>query len=442
MKGQEFYIMKKKFIAALVIAMTMGVLAGCGDDGNGPSSPVSTLNPSPIITDDPEQPDPSEGSDAPNESTPEEEGVLLENGMKSGGETHTIGTRTVVDGKMQSWLTGEWKDEAIANRRNMAIMVPNNKRGGYKDSSPLMKQMGISYASIIYEAPVEGRITRLMPIFEDYDALDFIGPVRSSRDYYIHEAMAFDSIYVNWGLAIPWVEKLVESEHIDNISTDPVIDNSYDRAFERNKDMMPGAATEFTGVLNVKKYTEGVEAKGYAKEYRNTFVKAFEFADDGYLATYDDCPDATKVYPGGTQTNSGGYGSHQPCFEYNAEDRLYYRSQYGAPHTCGLTGEQLTVTNVIFKVCHGSRKEPDNPKSDYLDFVTDGSGKAYVFTNGKVIEGTWERKGASDPSYGNYFNPNPTLYYDMAGNEIVLNQGKTWICCIWDDYEEYISWEK
>ena len=74
--------------------------------------------------------------------------------------------------------------------------------------------------------------------------------------------------------------------------------------------------------------------------------------------------------------------------------------------------------------------------------MTDGSGKAYVFTNGKVIEGTWERKGASDPSYGNYFNPNPTLYYDMAGNEIVLNQGKTWICCIWDDYEQYISWEE
>lgn len=320
-------------------------------------------------------------------------------------------------------------------------MIPNNKRGGYKDSSPLMKQYGISSASIIYEAPVEGRITRLMAVFEDYDDLEFIGPVRSSRDYYIHEAMSFDSIYVNWGLAIPWVEKLIESPHIDNISTDPVIDNSYDRAFERNKDLMPGAATEFTGVLNVKKYGEGVEAKGYDKNYRSTFVKTFEFADDDYLATYDNCPDAIKVYPGGTQTNSGGYGSHNPCFEYNAADRLYYRTQWGSAHTCGKTGEQLTVTNVIFKVCHGSRKEPNNPKSDYLDFVTDGSGKAYVFTNGKVIEGTWERKGASDPSYGNYFNPNPTLYYDTAGNEIVLNQGKTWICCIWDDYEQYISWE-
>ncbi len=430
--------MKKKLVAALVIAMTVGVLAGCGDGGDGQSSPVSTLNPSPIRTDPPEDPgDQTEQS----ESEPEPGEVISNDGMMSGGETHTIGARTVVDGRMQSWLTGEWKDEAVADRRNLAIMIPNNKRGGYKDSSPLMKQYGISSASIIYEAPVEGRITRLMAIFEDYDDLEFIGPVRSSRDYYIHEAMSFDSIYVNWGLAIPWVEKLIESPHIDNISTDPVIDNSYDRAFERNKDLMPGAATEFTGVLNVKKYSEGVEAKGYEKNYRNTFVKAFEFAADDYLATYDSCPDATKVYPGGTQTNSGGYGSHNPCFEYNAADRLYYRSQWGSAHTCGKTGEQLTVTNVIFKVCHGSRKEPNNPKSDYLDFVTDGSGKAYVFTNGKVIEGTWERKGASDPSYGNYFNPNPTLYYDAAGNEIVLNQGKTWICCIWDDYEQYISWE-
>lgn len=439
MKGQE-YFMKKKLVAALVIAMTVGVLAGCGDGGDGQSSPVSTLNPSPIRTDPPEDPgDQTEQSPEQSESEPGE--VISNDGMMSGGETHTIGARTVVDGRMQSWLTGEWKDEAVADRRNLAIMIPNNKRGGYKDSSPLMKQYGISSASIIYEAPVEGRITRLMAIFEDYDDLEFIGPVRSSRDYYIHEAMSFDSIYVNWGLAIPWVEKLIESPHIDNISTDPVIDNSYDRAFERNKDLMPGAATEFTGVLNVKKYSEGVEAKGYEKNYRNTFVKAFEFAADDYLATYDSCPDATKVYPGGTQTNSGGYGSHNPCFEYNAADRLYYRSQWGSAHTCGKTGEQLTVTNVIFKVCHGSRKEPNNPKSDYLDFVTDGSGKAYVFTNGKVIEGTWERKGASDPSYGNYFNPNPTLYYDAAGNEIVLNQGKTWICCIWDDYEQYISWE-
>lgn len=428
--------MKKKLAAVLVIAMAMGLLAGCGEDG-GPSSPVSSLGSSPIITDPPES---DTAEQPPEESEPSSEESDLGNGLMPGGETHTIGARTVVDGKMQSWLTGEWKDEAVAGRRSMAVMMPNNKRAGYKDSSPLMKQNGISHASIIYEAPVEGRITRLMAIYEDYDDLEIIAPVRSSRDYYIHEAMAFDSIYVNWGLAVPWVELLIKSDHIDNISQPlQYNENGYAPAFGKDQSLIPGAASEFTSYVDVANYIKGVEAKGYEKNYRNTFVKAFEFADDGYVATYDDFPDATKAYPGGTGTNSGGYGSHNPCFEYNAEDRLYYRSQWGEPHTCALTGEQLTVSNVIFKVCKGSLKEPGH--SDYLDFVTDGSGKAYIFTNGKVIEGTWERKGAADPSYGNYFNPNPTLYYDKNGNEVVLNQGKTWICCIWDEYEQFVSWE-
>ena len=35
------------------------------------------------------------------------------------------------------------------------------------------------------------------------------------------------------------------------------------------------------------------------------------------------------------------------------------------------------------------------------------------------------------------------LDYDFTlnGNEIIFNQGKTWVCLIWDDYEEYIYYE-
>lgn len=431
--------MKKKAVMALVITMVLGILAGCGEKDNS-ASPVTSLSQTPIVESSSEE---SSVEESEPESESEEPEVILENGMKANGEKHPIESRTVKDGKMQSWLTGEWKDEATAKRRNVAVMTPNNKRAGYKDSSPLLTQYGISKASIIYEAPVEGRITRLMPIYEDYDDLEVVGPIRSSRDYYIHEAMSFDSIYVNWGLAVPWVEKLINSQHVDNISEAvQYIADPYPQAFTR-KSLIQGSGTEFTGYLDIAGYKKGVEAKGYEKEYRSTFVKAFEFADDGYLATYTDSPDATKIYPGGSngEKNSGGYGSNKPCFEYNAEDRLYYRSQWGGPHVCGMTGEQLAVTNVILKVCEGSLKVPEDKNHDYLNFVTDGGGKAYIFTNGKVIEGTWERKGAADPSYGNYFNPNPTIYKDKDGNEVVLNQGKTWICCIWNDYEEFVSWE-
>ena len=37
-----------------------------------------------------------------------------------------IGEREVVDGQMQSYLTGEWKDEEVVTRRPIAVMIPNN----------------------------------------------------------------------------------------------------------------------------------------------------------------------------------------------------------------------------------------------------------------------------------------------------------------------------
>ena len=49
-----------------------------------------------------------------------------------------------------------------------------------------------------------------------------------------------------------------------------------------------------------------------------------------------------------------------------------------------------------------------------------------------MIKGTWQRK---DERYS------PNMFYDENGNEIVLNQGKTWICCIWKEYDEFIHYE-
>lgn len=403
--------MKKKTLAAIIIAV--GLLTGCGVD-DGPSSPV-ILDSTPINTAAPTEAPTAEPA-VPTEEPP------LVNGKLSGGENHPITARTVVDGKMQSYLTGEWKDEKVVKRRNMAVMINNIAQS--------LPQYGISAASIIYEAPVEGRITRLMGFFEDYDDLDHIGSVRSSRDYYIYEAMAYDSIYCNWGLARPWVEELINSNRVDNISYGVAgIYNPSNNAFDRIS--RPGYATEHTGYLFIDGYKKDLEKQGYETNYRSTFEQAFLFADDGYVATYDSYPSATKIYPGGTQSNAGGYGKHNPCFQYNDEDGLYYRTQFGSHHIDEMTGAQLTVSNVVFKVCHGEERLPDDPNYDYLAFGVHGTGDAYVFTNGKVIKGTWKREGDTGANY----------FYDEKGNEIVLNQGKTWICCIWKEFSDYMRWE-
>lgn len=398
-----------KRIKLLTMALlTACVLAGCGGQPEEPTSGPAPLEGRPIESENPVE---SEESQVPGDANVPEGPVA---------SSDTIGQRTVVDGKLQSYLTGEWKDESIARRRSMAVMIPNNK--------PAMPQYGISKASIIYEAPVEGRITRLMAFFEDYDELDHIGPVRSSRDYYVFEAMGLDAIYCNWGLAIPFVEDLLASDLVDNVSQAVKgIHNPSSEAFDRLD--RPGYKDEYRGYMFISGYNKAVERHGYDKEYDSDFRGAFLFANDGHRAEYADKPDATKIYPGGSNSNSGGYGNARPLFEYNAEDGLYYRYQYNEKHIDELNNEQLTVSNVVFKICDGVVREPAD--KDYMYFKTHGTNEAYVFTNGKVIKGTWSRDTERDI----------TRYFDENGNEIVFNQGKTWICNIWSDYKEYMSWE-
>ena len=393
--------MKKKVFAAIIIAA--GILTGCGNAPTG--SPIQTLAPEPVATADTtvvETPDPA-----------------LSSGEDTNKEFSVIKDRTVVDGKMQSYLTGEWKDEAVVKRRGMAVMIPNNK--------PALPQYGLSLASIVFEAPMEsGSCTRLMGIFEDYDDIERIGPVRSARDYFMYEALAYDAIYCNWGLAVPYVGPVINTDRVDNVSQAVSgIDSPSSEAFDRVS--RSGYSLEFTGYLFTDGYEKAVKRHGYSTEYTNRFEQAFTFADDGCIAEYAGYPAATKIMPGGTASSSGGYNHTNPYFTYNADDGLYYRSQLNAPHKDEYNGEQIAVSNVVFKVCHGEIRDDHG----YLAFGVHGTGNAYVFTNGKVIKGTWERKSDYEPN----------MFLNENGEEIIFNQGKTWVCIIWDQYESCIAYE-
>lgn len=335
------------------------------------------------------------------------------------GDSTVITEREVVNGEMQSYLTGEWIREAAAARRPIAVMIPNNR--------PAMPQYGLSRAGIIYEAPVEGRITRLMAVVEDFDDLERIGPVRSSRDYYIYVAMGYEAIYCNWGLAVPYVEELINRPEYYNVSAAVVgIHNPADEAFARVP--RQGYSLEFTGYLMIDGLFDAVERLDYDWNYDDAHVAPFLFAADGVRSEYADNETAAVIYPGGKEgQNASGYGAYHPYFEYHEDDHLYYRFQDGKEQIDELDGNQLTFSNVILQYCHGERRDDH----DYLAFDVHGEGKALVFTNGKVIEGKWER-------YNGDFAP--PKFYDETGEEIVFNQGKTWICNIWDEYGEFVEY--
>ena len=337
-----------------------------------------------------------------------------------------IGERVETNGKKQSYLTGEWKDAAVVDRRPMGVMIPNNESA--------LPQHGISYASVIYEAPMEFlSCTRLMGVFEDYDSLDYIGSLRSARSYFCYFDMSLDAIYCNWGLAIPFVGPIINTDRIDNISAGVLgIDNPSDEAFDRDKAREEaGYATEYTGIMTISGYEQAVERQGYETNYRSTFQPTFTFAADGYRVTYDEFESATKVSPGGYTRGAagGGYEHATPYFQYNASDGLYHRYQFGAPQIDEMNNEELTCSNVVFMVMPGFYCDEN---TGYLEFDMYGYGVAYVCTNGKCVKGAWHRADGDNTPY---------KYYDSWGNEIIFNQGKTWVCLIWDEYEQYVTIE-
>ena len=315
-----------------------------------------------------------------------------------------------------SYLTGKQVDEAIGRQRPIAVMFNNIEAG--------CPQTGISRADVVYEAPVEGRITRLMGVIEDWHDLAKIGSVRSCRDYYVSFALEFDAIYVHFGQATVYVGDLLNSDAVDNLSGAVAgIDRPANNAFYRTDDRK----APHNVYVSAEGIMEDIEKFQYNLTYDESFYGKFKFAKDGEDLDYSKYPDATLIYPGGKERDqANGFSKVGAYFEYNEKDGKYYRYQYGGEHIDDMTGEQLAYDNVIFQYCYGEVRD----KEDYLAFECFGSeksNKSIVFTEGKMIEGTWWRDGD---------NASPAKYLDENGKRVLLNQGKTWICIIWLDYED------
>ena len=149
--------------------------------------------------------------DAPVTRTDSLAGLSVDSSSEDTTETAAEASTEALDpdAQVRSKLTGRLVDAEVGTKRPMAIMLNN-----IYDACP---QAGIEEAGIVYEAPVEGGLTRLMGIFEDYRGMEKIGSVRSCRDYYIDFAKEFDAVYIHYGQAVYAMNKL-NAEDTDNIS--------------------------------------------------------------------------------------------------------------------------------------------------------------------------------------------------------------------------------
>lgn len=325
--------------------------------------------------------------------TPDSETVETQAKLES--ETEIPTETEIVDiheGQAQSYLTGEWIPEEMVSNRPVAIMIEN--------TSACLPRYGLARADIIYECPVEGGSTRYMALFQDYSGMEKLGNIRSCRHYYAYYAHEYDAVYLHAGASYIADDGVLKSNYIEDVDAITGRGESY---FYRD-------SSEHKAPHNLYTSSDGISQiftdYAYEKKHSDNYTGNFKFAEDETPTTLDAGMDAIVV--------SMYYPINKPWFEYNSETGLYYRYQFKDKETDGIDNSQVCVKNIIIINTTVTEVDKNNGLLD-VDLLSGGTG--YYITNGKAIEITWSRSSYEDITH----------YYDLNGNEIVLNKGKTWI---------------
>lgn len=304
---------------------------------------------------------------------------------------------------VKSYLTGMNVPASIGRRRPVAFMMDN-----VEVACP---QSGIGNAGVVYEAPVEGEITRLMAVIENYDGLDKIGAVRSCRDYYIFYANEFDAIYSHFGQAV-YALKYFEQNVIDHLNGLELDGTVYYRVSDRE-----APHNAYTGFEQLQK---GIQSAGFRQNYKDGYTGHYLFAPEGQETTLDSGTEAKTV-------KLGNFTYNNPWFEYDETTKKYNRFQYGEAQVEEQTGEQLTCTNIILQYSDC----PPYDENGYLNIDTTSGGSGKFITRGKAVDVRWSK----DSSWG------ITRYYTMDGEQIELNPGVTWVEIIQNDRTDDITYQ-
>ncbi len=364
--------MKKKILSVVVCAaMICGILGGC-----------------------------SKTDESANNSTSDNQTGVLQGTLEQ-NEPSSTETEIDTDGMVRSYLTGKWVDPEVGMRRPVAMMFEN--------TSVVQPTYNSSNASLYIEIEAEGGITRIMEFFEDYSDMERIGNIRSTRPYFVYTANAYDAMLLHCGGAIEAYTEIFDLGLADNLDINRECSQFAYRASD--------CKAPHNLFIDTDGINEAIEYKGYDRTHSASYGGNFTFNEDDDNEIVPDGDDAAVVVV--YQSNP------KPWFEYNEEDGLYYRYEFGSKQMDTVTGEQLAVKNIIIQETQIDAYY-DEQNHDRVDVDIVGKGNGKYITNGKAIDITWSCSG----------NGEVTHYYDLSGNEIVLNQGKTWINITDVDYSE------
>lgn len=269
--------------------------------------------------------------------------------------------------------------------RPIAVMIDN-------DDNNARPQAGMDEAYLVYELIVEGGATRFMALFKNTET-EKIGPVRSSRHYFLDYVMENDAIYTHFG----WSPKAITDISSFNIDKINGVLGEDGYIFWREQKYKGDWHSAYTSIKNIKeiaekkKYNLKTDCPGsikYSNEYFN-------------IDTENTAKDIHLKYSGNYSTG----------YKYNSEKGLYEKYIDGNPHTMQ-NGNILEFKNIIIEFKYDVSLGDGTARRN---INTAGSGKGYYFTNGSYEEIIWKK----DKRTSN------TVYRKTDGTELLINPGKT-----------------
>ncbi len=293
------------------------------------------------------------------------------------------------------------EDEEALDRRVVAVKIDN-----HWNARP---QSGIEQADAIYELLVEGGLTRFIALFHHSDA-EYLGPIRSGRP------------------------------------TDPTLVKFLDAPLQ-----ISGAQSWVVGVIlgyDVNLLGDNGNTTfriGTRSAPHNLYGSTLLMRDESDRRDFPDAPPQQPMFDFGEPT-PGATGATQvnldwsdnPVVRWEWTGTEYIRFNGDNPHnwlSAPVDGEEQvetqisTDTLVVIEAPRYSASSSSGAGSSVPALDTVGSGAAYVFYDGLVVEGTWARESA-----GERFE----LSLD-DGTPIVVPAGRLWISIF--PSQQQVSWE-
>lgn len=310
-------------------------------------------------------------------------GVLLAIKMMT-PESEDVANTNAVENEIIEEKKVEKPKTFASNTRPIAVMIDNNINA--------MPQAGLLEADLVYELIVEGGETRLMLVLQDKD-LDRVGPIRSSRHNFLDYALENDAIYVHYGWS-PKAKSDISSLGVNNINGIFESGSSFWRDSEKYAPHNAVTSTE-----NILKIAKRYEYKTTTKQepVLNYVVEEVNL-EEGQAADIVTIPYSD---------------SNTVKYTYNEKTKEYTRYSRGQKQVDWNSEKTVTTKNIIITFAKNTTLDSKGRQ----DIENIGTLDGYYITNGKAIKITCEKTSRTAQ----------TVYKDLEGNEINVNDGKTFI---------------